>query len=485
MEAAMFRSKLFNMILLVSFMVSPLFGGTVPATAQAENAINLSAPQPEALSATTDDIGTSDGMGQMRTTTQAMRMAAASQLNLQRSGASINLAGLNPDTAWMSPLAGTTESLATMAPSLTLPDYFGVANWANSQLPQLDANGSVIAGTGIRKFIDTLPGLCGVSAPNAMGQCIPLAVPDTTTFTGSDYYEIAVVEYRERMSPDLPASGTLLRGYVQVVPSSYPGAVPLTVANGLTMDIRDRSGNLVFGATRPHYLGPLILAQGCNLTVNPGTCVPHPVRIKFTNYLPTGPDGYLFLPMDNTYMGAGMGPGGSIIRIQISNGGTGYSSVPTVNFSGGGGTGATATATLVNGTVVAVTITNGGADYTSAPSVSFTGGSPTTPATATAVLAGQPGEMYTENRATLHLHGGNTPWISDGTPHQWTTPYGEATSYSTGVSTAYVPDMWFDSNGNLHPACAGQLTCPGYSNDPGIGSLTFYWTNQQSGRLFL
>ncbi|WP_418606080.1 hypothetical protein [Georgenia sp. SUBG003] len=32
------------------------------------------------------------------------------------------------------------------------------------------------------------------------------------------------------------------------------------------------------------------------------------------------------------------------------------------------------------------------------------------------------GHCYPENRATLHLHGGITPWISDGTPHQWITP---------------------------------------------------------------
>ena len=31
-------------------------------------------------------------------------------------------------------------------------------------------------------------------------------------------------------------------------------------------------------------------------------------------------------------------------------------------------------------------------------------------------------EMYTQNRAAIHLHGGDTPWISDGTPHQWITP---------------------------------------------------------------
>ncbi len=36
----------------------------------------------------------------------------------------------------------------------------------------------------------------------------------------------------------------------------------------------------------------------------------------------------------------------------------------------------------------------------------------------------KPTTCYSENRATLHLHGGITPWISDGTPHQWTTPGG-------------------------------------------------------------
>ena len=74
---------------------------------------------------------------------------------------------------------------------------------------------------------------------------------------------------------------------------------------------------------------------------------------------------------------------------------------------------------------------------------------------------GPDGTPYTENRATLHLHGGNTPWISDGTPHQWTVPAGEITSQKKGVSARDVPDM----------ASSGD------------GSLTFFWTNHQSGRL--
>ena len=48
---------------------------------------------------------------------------------------------------------------------------------------------------------------------------------------------------------------------------------------------------------------------------------------------------------------------------------------------------------------------------------------------------------YTQNRATLHLHGGFTPWISDGTPHQWITPAGETTPTPEGVSMQHVPDM--------------------------------------------
>ncbi|MFM2078398.1 MAG: hypothetical protein RJA49_2288, partial [Actinomycetota bacterium] len=66
---------------------------------------------------------------------------------------------------------------------------------------------------GLKKFVDTLPGL-GEGAANDLGQYIPVAVSDTTTYPGSDYYEIAVVQYRMKFHRDLPA--TLLRGYVQL-----------------------------------------------------------------------------------------------------------------------------------------------------------------------------------------------------------------------------------------------------------------------------
>ena len=50
-------------------------------------------------------------------------------------------------------------------------------------------------------------------------------------------------------------------------------------------------------------------------------------------------------------------------------------------------------------------------------------------------------DSYPQNRATIHMHGGRTPWISDGTPHQWITPVEEITPFTKGVSLQNVPDM--------------------------------------------
>ena len=268
-----------------------------------------------------------------------------------------------------------------------------------------DATGSGAAATaiisgqvtgGIRKFIDSLP-LVGPSGANNLGQYLSIATPDNVTYPGCDYYEVGLVQYTEKMHTDLPP--TLLQGYVQLSTLIVPGSqIPLTYINGTP--ILDPYGNQVYAVDNPHYLGTSIVAQR-----------DRPVRIKFTNYLPTGMGGNLFLPVDTTVMGAGMGP---------------------------------------------------------------------------LDMMGMPGmkESYTENRATLHLHGGFTPWISDGTPHQWTTPAGEMTQYPTGVSVEYVPDMWF-VNGTVIANTTGITTPPiaGASNNPGAGSLTFYYTNQQSARL--
>ncbi len=264
------------------------------------------------------------------------------------------------------------------------------------------AAGSGYLTPGLKKFVDTLPGL-GPTAANNLGNYIPVAVPDTTTYPGTDYYEIGLVQYRQQLSSQLPA--TLLRGYVQISTTTVPGKqVPLTNAsvdpNGAATPV---AGGYL-GVDNPMYLGPTIVAQK-----------DRPTRILFRNLLPTGSDGDLFLPVDGTLMGSGPGPNAMTLD---SNG------VPMDMAPDEG--------TVMDG------VRNPPCGMTPKPSV-----------------------CYSENRATLHLHGGLTPWISDGTPHQWVTPAGEATDYPKGVSVYNVPDM----------------------PDPGPGAETFFYTNQQSARL--
>ncbi len=69
-----------------------------------------------------------------------------------------------------------------------------------------------------------------------------------------------------------------------------------------------------------------------------------------------------------------VGAAGSLQAIRLINGGTGYTSAPTVALTGGGGSGATATAQIADGAVVGFTITNPGTGYTSNPTVALTGG---------------------------------------------------------------------------------------------------------------
>jgi FtsP/CotA-like multicopper oxidase with cupredoxin domain len=167
-----------------------------------------------------------------------------------------------------------------------------------------------------------------------------------------------------------------------------PGAaVPLFNPDG--SQILLPNGSQALGFDNPHYLGPYIQATK-----------DRPVRILFRNLLPTGVEGNLFIPVDVTVMGAGMGP----LAVE-------------------------------------------------APEAD--------PLNPMCGMIPKPYECFTENRATLHLHGGISPWISDGTPHQWTTPANENTPYPEGVSVENVPDM----------------------PDPGPGAITFFYTNQQSARL--
>ena len=221
--------------------------------------------------------------------------------------------------------------------------------------------GTCDTGKALRKFVDTLPSL---DTANNLGNSIPVAVADKITYPGSDYYEIAAVEYTQQMHSDL-AKPTTLRGYVQISPN---GSVPLKYLDGSPILLPN--GNPAMAMAKPSYLGPII-----NSTT--GT----PTRLKFYNLLPAGTTGNLHLPVDETMTGAGTGPDG------ISK--------------------------------------------------------------------------YQQNRVEIHMHGGDNPWISDGTPHQWILPAADEIALKAagkadmarGVSAKNVPDM----------------------PDPGPGAMTCYF----------
>lgn len=67
-------------------------------------------------------------------------------------------------------------------------------------------------------------------------------------------------------------------------------------------------------------------------------------------------------------------PFGGVTGFNVTAPGSGYATAPTVTLTGGGGSGATAEATLVDGAVSYLAITNAGTGYTSAPTVGFSGG---------------------------------------------------------------------------------------------------------------
>jgi hypothetical protein len=83
-------------------------------------------------------------------------------------------------------------------------------------------------------------------------------------------------------------------------------------------------------------------------------------------------------------------PYGEVKSVTVSNQGAGYTSVPTVSFTGGSGSGATATAVRGTGAnigkIIRVDITNPGVGYTTAPTVVFTGGGFSTTAIATSAI---------------------------------------------------------------------------------------------------
>jgi hypothetical protein len=104
----------------------------------------------------------------------------------------------------------------------------------------------------------------------------------------------------------------------------------------------------------------------------------------------------------------------SIQTVLITNSGFGYTTAPGVRFIGGGGSGASATATIGDGIVGVITVTNSGSGYVSSPIITFTGIS-TVSAAATAVVSAA-GSITSINIINAGLGYTVTPTITIGNP---------------------------------------------------------------------
>jgi Tfp pilus assembly protein PilV len=114
---------------------------------------------------------------------------------------------------------------------------------------------------------------------------------------------------------------------------------------------------------------------------------PYPVNGNSMNGSQVCWNGVNQISTPSTYT-TGCQPIGGVTAVTMITSGSGYTIAPTISFTGGAGSGATATANITHetsGDVVSIAVTTGGIGYTSAPLVTITGlGSG---ATATAVLS--------------------------------------------------------------------------------------------------
>jgi FtsP/CotA-like multicopper oxidase with cupredoxin domain len=319
--------------------------------------------------------------------------------------ATINIHSISMDTFGAGYTATPTVSITDQTGTGSGASATAVAEVGGVTAVNLTNPGSgYVTPGGIKKFTDALPGLCNPASGGCptSGKYIPVGVADTASYANSDTYEIGLVQYRTSFSSSLPP--TLVRGYVQLE----------TPANAAVSQHFPLYNEMLNGTQVP-----VMMSDGVTqwLAVTPpqylgpviAATKDKPVRIIFHNLLPTGSGGDLFLPTDSTLMGSGMGPMGMPDPVD-------------------------------QGTVIDAVRNPMCSEYPKSDM------------------------CFKDNRATLHLHGGITPWISDGTPHQWITPANEMTAWPQGVSVENVPDM--------------NVCAP--ADD---GCQTFYYTNQQSARL--
>ena len=179
-------------------------------------------------------------------------------------------------------------------------------------------------------------------------------------------------------------AGTLLLGHAGALGnggSTFASATgSTTVATGATLNLNGQQGTieaLTLSGTGVGGTGALVNSSATAASVAGGTV---------SSISTTAGGVHSAVPL-LTFSGTGTGAaatatlGVSAASFTIVGGTTVYSAAPSVTIGGGGGTGATASAVLTSGVVSGITITNVGTGYTTAPTIAFSGGTITTAGT--------------------------------------------------------------------------------------------------------
>ncbi len=322
---------------------------------------------------------------------------------------------------------GTNTNLAGR--TISVPTYF--ANSPQGLQPAWDPATSALkpgvfvdTGKPLRKFVDPLGGayngLETLSSMTDLQAGIPVAIPEPWVTpagapTGDDYYEVAVVEYTEQMHSDLPKA-TRLRGYVQIeTPAIAAGLKDVTgvVGSEHVPGVYPDGTPILDAAGKQVFFVHKPHYLGPSIVAFKGK----PVRMKVTNYLP-------YTDVNGKSVGSWNGNGGEFY-------------LPVDETIAGGGP-------VLDKHGKQMLDTNG-----------------------------KPIKMA-QNRAAVHWHGGDSPWISDGTPHQWWAPAGDI-SYTIGIDAAHPYGM------GKGVASADVPDMP--ASGPGV--YTLYFPNNLSGRFMM
>lgn len=190
-------------------------------------------------------------------------------------------------------------------------------------------------------------------------------------FSGSTWTRISKVNIfpdggQRSLPQSYPVDLTTLKTEYLVETRPLPGPLlsgeTVDPATGIVFPFTKRlvpTGTVTAGITGAGVITLTILNPGSGFTGNPTITIAAP---------PSGTTA----TATATY--AAPGVAGAIGSLTLVNGGAGFTLAPTLAISGGGGSGATATATLRGTTVLTLTVATTNASFTDVPAVAITGG---------------------------------------------------------------------------------------------------------------